>query len=209
MTENHETRPLVRIVIDGQPYDINEGHLPVASLKKLASIPEVDQLGQDVNGVVTSLDQTGAVVVHGGEIFLSFPAMVEIEVNGKTHEFRRGSHPITELKRRAGVPDGDQLEQDIKGTLTGLDQHGTVALGGGEVFFSFPAVVKIRIDGKAFEIGRGNQPVAAIKKVGGVPAANQLDQDINGVLTPLDQNGSAVIKGGEVFVSYPATGSSS
>jgi predicted Rdx family selenoprotein len=69
--------------------------------------------------------------------------------------------------------------------------------------------VEITIDGKTFQIHRGNQPVSAIKKLGGVPAANQLDQDVNGVLTPLDQNGSIVIKGGEVFVSYPATGSSS
>jgi len=69
--------------------------------------------------------------------------------------------------------------------------------------------VEITIDGKVFEIHRGNQTVAAIKARGSVPAANQLDQDIHGVLTPLDQNGSVVLKGGEVFVSYPATGSSS
>ena len=69
--------------------------------------------------------------------------------------------------------------------------------------------ITITIDGKPFEIPAGSIPVARIKSVGGVPAANQLDQDINGVLTPLDQNGSVVIKGGEVFVSYPATGSSS
>jgi len=69
--------------------------------------------------------------------------------------------------------------------------------------------VSITIDGKPFELHRGNQSVAGIKALGGVPGANQLDLDINGVLTPLDQNGSVVIKGGEVFVSYPATGSSS
>jgi hypothetical protein len=69
--------------------------------------------------------------------------------------------------------------------------------------------VEITIDGKPFKIHRGRQAVSVIKTLGGVPAAHQLDQDVNGVLTPIDQNGSVVIKGGEVFVSYPATGSSS
>lgn len=70
-------------------------------------------------------------------------------------------------------------------------------------------IVKISVDGKTYEIHRGRQTVAAIKELAGVPLAYQLDQDVNGVLTPLDQNGAVTIKGGEVFVSYPATGSSS
>jgi hypothetical protein len=71
------------------------------------------------------------------------------------------------------------------------------------------AVVKITVDGKSYEIKPGNEPVSAIKQVADVPPAYQLDQDINGVLTPLNQTGEVVIKGGEVFVSFPATGSSS
>ena len=71
------------------------------------------------------------------------------------------------------------------------------------------ATVNIIVDGKTFSIHRGHQSVSAIKTVSGVPQAYQLDQDINGVLTPLDQNGAVTIKGGEMFVSYPATGSSS
>ena len=69
--------------------------------------------------------------------------------------------------------------------------------------------VEIVVDGKTYRIHRGHQAVSEIKRVAGVPQAFQLDQDINGVLTPLDQNGSVTLKGGEVFVSYPATGSSS
>ena len=71
------------------------------------------------------------------------------------------------------------------------------------------AEVSITIDGKPYNIRRGNEKVSTIKGIANVPAAYQLDQDVNGVLTPLDQNGSIVIKGGEVFISFPATGSSS
>lgn len=71
------------------------------------------------------------------------------------------------------------------------------------------AEVGITVDGKQYNIRRGNEKVSTIKSIANVPAAYQLDQDVNGVLTPLDQNGSIVIKGGEVFISFPATGSSS
>jgi hypothetical protein len=69
--------------------------------------------------------------------------------------------------------------------------------------------VTITVDGQAYSIHRGHQPVSAIKAAAGVAQAYQLDQDISGVLTPIDQNGAVTIKGGEIFVSYPATGSSS
>lgn len=70
-------------------------------------------------------------------------------------------------------------------------------------------IVKITVDGKVFEIHRGRQTVTTIKQIAGVPLAYQLDQDVNGVLTPLEPGGAVTIKGGEIFVSYPATGSSS
>jgi len=69
--------------------------------------------------------------------------------------------------------------------------------------------VSITVDGRPYSLHRGHEPVSAIKTAAGVPQAYQLDQDINGVLTPLDQNGAVTIKGGEIFVSYPATGTSS
>jgi len=69
--------------------------------------------------------------------------------------------------------------------------------------------VTITVDGKTCSIHRGHRTVAEIKAVASVPAAYQLDEDVNGVLTPLPQDGAVTIKGGEIFVSYPATGSSS
>jgi hypothetical protein len=58
-------------------------------------------------------------------------------------------------------------------------------------------------------IHRGRQTVAEIKSVGEVPSAEELEQLIDGQLTPLDDNGSVVIKGGEVFMSHVRDGGSS
>jgi len=62
--------------------------------------------------------------------------------------------------------------------------------------------VTITIDGKEKSIHRGRQTIAKIKEVGGVAAAMELEQIIDGKLNPLPDDGSVTIKGGETFVSH-------
>ena len=69
--------------------------------------------------------------------------------------------------------------------------------------------VKIKVDGKLVEVHRGRMTVAEIKAEGKVPPAFDLDQVIDGKLTPLPDDGSVVLKGGEVFVSHPKSAHSS
>lgn len=69
--------------------------------------------------------------------------------------------------------------------------------------------VFITVDGREVRIHRGRQTVAAIKEVGGVPLAKDLCQLVNQQLVALPDDGSVVIKGGEIFVSHPKDGSSS
>lgn len=103
--------------------------------------------------------------------------------------------------------DGDREDQPVprahdKVHLK-LDEHfHSGALEKGEV--------TIYVDEKPFEIHRGKQLVSAIKSVAGVPAVDQLsEENSEGGLTKLAQDGSVKIKGGEKFVSFPATGGSS
>jgi cell division protein ZapA (FtsZ GTPase activity inhibitor) len=199
----------VTVTIDGKVYEIVPGVHTVADLRKKAKISAADGLDQDVANVLTTLPQDGSVTIAGGEVFVSFPAEIDIVVNGKSYKAKRGTQPVASIKTIAGVPTGDVLQQDVNGTLTTLADDGTVTINGGEVFMSLPAEVHITVDGKQYKIKRGPELVSTIKKIANVPAAYQLDQDINGVLTPLDQNGSVTINGGEVFVGFPATGSSS
>lgn len=203
------TTTLVTVTVDGKVYDLSPGPHTIVSIKKKAHIDSADRLDQDINNVVTHLPQNGSVTIVGGEVFISFPAVIEIIVNGKPHKIRRGSHSVASLKELVHVHAADVLQQDVGGTLTTLADEGTVVIEGGEVFMSLPAEVHITVDGKQYKVKRGKEKVASIKSIASVPAAYQLDQDINGVLTPLDQDGFVVINGGEIFVSFPATGSSS
>ena len=69
--------------------------------------------------------------------------------------------------------------------------------------------VSITVDGKECQIHRGRQTVSEIKQVGKVPAADELSQIIDGKITPIPDDGSVVIKGGEIFVSNRRSGGSS
>lgn len=68
--------------------------------------------------------------------------------------------------------------------------------------------VSITVNGAIKQIHRGHQTVAEIKTVGGVPISDELAQVINGVITPLPDNGAVTIKGGEVFIGHPRDSSS-
>lgn len=62
--------------------------------------------------------------------------------------------------------------------------------------------VNITINGVEVKIHRGRQSAADIKKAGGVAAAMELEQIIDGKLTPLADDGAVTIKGGETFISH-------
>ena len=62
--------------------------------------------------------------------------------------------------------------------------------------------VSITVNGHSIPIHRGSQTVAHIKQLGGVAAAEELEQVIDGKLTPLADDGHVTIKGHEVFISH-------
>ena len=69
--------------------------------------------------------------------------------------------------------------------------------------------VSISINGVTKQIHRGSHTVAEIKTLGDVPLADDLEQVIDGKLTPLPDDGRVTIKGGEIFVSHPKDSGSS
>ncbi len=69
--------------------------------------------------------------------------------------------------------------------------------------------VKIQINGVSKLIHRGHHTVAEIKKLGGVPLADELEQLVDGKLKPLPDDGAVTIKGGEIFMSHVRSGGSS
>lgn len=72
--------------------------------------------------------------------------------------------------------------------------------------------VTITVNNLQHQIHRGRRTVGEIKRAGQVPQADELAQVFEGAtppLTPLPDDGTVVIKGGEVFVSYPKDSGSS
>jgi hypothetical protein len=69
--------------------------------------------------------------------------------------------------------------------------------------------VPIFVNKDQYFVNRGPETVAYIKEVGHVPAADELEELIQGKLEPLADNGTVDVKGGEKFFSHPRTGSSS
>lgn len=69
--------------------------------------------------------------------------------------------------------------------------------------------VNVTVDGKKLTLHRGHYTVAEFKQEVGVDAAKELDEIVEGQITPLDDTGKLVLKGGEVFISHARTGGSS
>lgn len=70
-------------------------------------------------------------------------------------------------------------------------------------------IVHITIDGNCHEIKIGDHKVSEIKRVGNVPAAYVLVEEVKGRLVPLADDSHVKIKGGEIFESHPRDGGSS
>jgi hypothetical protein len=69
--------------------------------------------------------------------------------------------------------------------------------------------VTVTVDNIVKTVHRGHYTVAAFKQAVGVDPSKELDEIVNGEIKPLDDNGSLVIKGGEIFISHARSGGSS
>ena len=69
--------------------------------------------------------------------------------------------------------------------------------------------MRVEVDKQFHEVRPGDYRVSAFKEIAGVPAAKELEQIIDGVMTPLSDDAIICIKGGEVFVSHVRRGGSS
>ena len=70
-------------------------------------------------------------------------------------------------------------------------------------------IVKIKIDNTTYEIPKGLVTVTALKTLASIPASKELEEVVDGVLTPLADDASVRIRGGEIFISHARRGGSS
>lgn len=69
--------------------------------------------------------------------------------------------------------------------------------------------VTITIDNRNYTVHRGSMTVSELKQLAGIPGAYELEEIVGGRLVPLKDDQHVVIKGGEIFVSHPRSGSAS
>lgn len=115
-----------------------------------------------------------------------------------------------ELRVRGNVsPDYDlylKVDEGWQDNLIDLKELIDLAMPGKERFYTKknhvePKKVRIHIDDNPYDILPGAHSVSELKSIGGVPNSKELDQVINGVLSPLKNDASVIIKGGESFFS--------
>ena len=70
-------------------------------------------------------------------------------------------------------------------------------------------LVEVIVDNHPKKVQAGPYHVSVFKHDVGVPAEKELDQIIKGQITPLDDNATIVIAGGEKFISHERTGAAS
>ena len=69
--------------------------------------------------------------------------------------------------------------------------------------------VTIYVDNKEVHLHRGPYDVATLKKLSGVPLADDLDELVHNKLKPIPDNATVHIEGCEVFISHVKDGGSS
>jgi hypothetical protein len=72
-----------------------------------------------------------------------------------------------------------------------------------------PHLVEVTVDRIVKKVQAGPYRVSVFKHDVGVPPEKELDQIVNGVITPLNDDATIVIAGGEVFISHERTGRAS
>lgn len=65
--------PMVTITVNGVQREIHRGHRPVSDIKVVGHVLATDVLEQLIDGKLVTLPDDGAVVLKGGEVFVSHP----------------------------------------------------------------------------------------------------------------------------------------
>lgn len=142
--------------------------------------------------------------------------VLHLIIDGKTYEWKSQYITGAEVRKLGNIPTGCEIFLAIKkpwedepiADETRVD----LARPGIEHFFhkkKDDGLVTIYIKKKEYKVTPGQHSVSEIKEIGGIPQAYELEQLINGKLTPLDDNAVIDIKGCEQFFAHPREGKSS
>ncbi|MEP7375977.1 MAG: multiubiquitin domain-containing protein [Chitinophagaceae bacterium] len=138
-------------------------------------------------------------------------------IEGKEYKWPQQYITGAEIRKLGNIPPGSKIllaikrpwEDEVIEDETKVD----LARPGIEHFFvrkpDEGVLVEIFINDKKYEVKRGKYTVAELKTIGGVPQADELEELVDGKLTPLKDNVAVLIKGCEQFFSHKRDGTSS
>ena len=139
--------------------------------------------------------------------------VLELTLNGKKYEWIKQYITGAEIRILGHLAKDEEIFLAVKkpweDELITDETSVNLARPGLEHFYSIEEKVTISIDDKKYEVKRGTYSENELKKIGNVSLNYDLDEVIDGVLTPLKPNIPIFIKGGEVFFSHPKDGVSS
>lgn len=140
---------------------------------------------------------------------------LKLIINNKHYEWAHQYIAGSQIRKLGKISEDEEIFLKISkpwhDELIKDDTEVDLARPGIEHFYSKPTIIKviIYIDNKKYDITKGEHSVSEIKKLGGIPEAYELEQVINGTLTPLKDDSIICIEGEEKFFSHPRDGSSS
>jgi hypothetical protein len=226
MNKNQNTTPgakgtgVLNLIIEGEKFKWHKQFISCAELKQLAGLaPEVE--------LFLSLEDPwdDELVVDNKPVDLARPGIEEFYIKrnlkflieDSSFEWNRQFINGSKIRKLGKVVDDSEIflvidrpwEDEKIGNETIVD----LARPGIERFIICKCgegkLVKIEINGVSYELKRGKYSVSEIKGIGKVPISYELEELINGKLTPLDDQATILIKGCEEFFSHARDGSSS
>lgn len=211
---------LTTLSIEGREFEWTNQYVTGKELRKLAGLPsEADlylAIADPWDDEAVGLDTTIDLGREGIEYFYVRKRLAFF-VGEKQYQWKKQYISGAELRKLANILldveillmlqkpfEDEQVKDDTQVDLArpGIE-HFKVRKKGEEV------KVSITINHKPYPITRGVHLVSEIKKLGGVPAADELSEVVNKKLVPLKNDAKVLIKGCEEFVSCKREGSSS
>jgi hypothetical protein len=142
--EEFRVKQKLKFILRDKEYEWYKQFITGAQLRKLGDVSEREEIYLAIarpwddeviqDDTLVDLARPGIerfiVRKNGGAI------QVEIKINDKPYEVKRGRYTVSELKKIGNVPPADELEELIDGKLVPLDDQATVLIKGCEQFFS-------------------------------------------------------------------------
>ena len=206
--------------VDGNQFKTESQYMTGLEVKKLAGIPSDLELYLAIQKPWEDelIDNETRVDLARPEIEHFYcKKKLQITIDGKSYVWYKQYITGLEIKQLANLPDDIEIvltvprpwEDELIDNETKVD----LARPGVEHFVSKKKgeekLVTIEVNRVERKISRGKHSVSEIKKVGEVANTHELSEVINGVLTPLADDATVLIKGCEVFFSQVREGTSS